>query len=94
MSEECIQGNGRNYFGTINVTANEEICQRWDLVYSDMDAVEVNSFFSGHTTLSSIENYCRNPYSDDRPWCYTTLDGSASSFCDIPTCSHLEGKVI
>ena len=33
-------------------------------------------------------NFCRNPDSDDRPWCWTTNEGSGKfGYCNIAQCA-------
>lgn len=34
------------------------------------------------------DNYCRNPDSSERPWCYTTDPQVEREFCDLPSCGR------
>uniref|UniRef100_A0A3B3YGC1 Kringle domain-containing protein n=1 Tax=Poecilia mexicana TaxID=48701 RepID=A0A3B3YGC1_9TELE len=35
-----------------------------------------------------VENYCRNPNADSRPWCYTSSPSRRWDYCSIPRCSN------
>ena len=89
VSMECSIGNGLNYVGTLNVTRQERTCQRWDRQYPHQhrQITKISLRYPGHTTLSSVENYCRNPDYDRKAWCYTTDPLKRFQFCDIPTCA-------
>ena len=34
------------------------------------------------------ENFCRNPTTDQKPWCYTTDPNKRWEFCDLPVCAY------
>ena len=37
--------------------------------------------------LYVVSNYCRNPGSTARPWCYTVDKNKRWEYCDVPLCS-------
>ena len=86
VSASCSRGAGENYVGTIAVTENGDSCQRWDSndpyhnYYTDI------SKYPGISSLSQLENYCRNPDGEGRPWCYTTNTDVRSGYCSVPCC--------
>ena len=86
-----ISYSGFLYTGQISQTENGLECQRWDsnTPHShDNDRVEL--FPDDVTSLSDIENYCRNPDAENTLWCYTidSVDESRRwEFCDIPKCT-------
>eukprot|EP01083_Nonionella_stella_P268460 907554_1 len=59
FSPECT-GSGANYEGTLNVAENGKPCLAWKALPDNKERFK---------HLPS--NYCRNPDSDKRPWCYT-----------------------
>ncbi|CAL4064347.1 unnamed protein product, partial [Meganyctiphanes norvegica] len=71
----CIHGNGANYEGGADVTANGLACLNW----SDPKLVSKVKHFS-----LPQSNHCSNPDGDDQPWCFVK-DG-VQDFCDIPRC--------
>ncbi|XP_061168128.1 plasminogen-like [Saccostrea echinata] len=71
---------GLEYRGTTSVTRSGRKCQRWDSQYP-----HYHYFYR----LASVnENFCRNPDSDSRPWCYTTDPQKRWEYCDIPVCEE------
>nr|XP_020468372.1 hepatocyte growth factor [Monopterus albus] len=82
-TNECYQGRGEGYRGTIDVTPTGLTCQRWDSQYPH-----------NHTFLPQAypckdlrENYCRNPDGQELPWCFTTDPRVRTMFCtNIPQC--------
>ncbi|XP_062617727.1 plasminogen-like [Saccostrea cucullata] len=69
---------GLEYRGTTSVTRSGRTCQRWDSQYPHYHAFYI--------LPSSNENFCRNPDSDSRPWCYTTDPQKRWEYCDVPVC--------
>ncbi|XP_037552101.1 hepatocyte growth factor-like [Nematolebias whitei] len=64
----CVQGEGTNYRGTMNVTPEGVTCQRWDSQFPHN-----HSFLPQNFKCKDLqENYCRNPDGADYPWCFTT----------------------
>jgi len=84
--EECVNGNGVDYRGTLSVTNDGRVCKNWE------DFVSIGGPF-GVPTLIEEEgnhNYCRNPDNDGQgAWCYVDGDREGSiNYCDIPQCSN------
>jgi len=59
------------YTGTISTTKNGKTCQRWD------------ETISGNEELENSENYCRNAFGFEEPFCFAER---TLQFCDIPLC--------
>ncbi|MEE6511845.1 hypothetical protein FKM82_018677, partial [Ascaphus truei] len=81
--EECIHCNGENYNGKVSKTESDIECQHWDMQtphthgYSPSNLPEKNL----------LNNYCRNPDGEPRPWCFTTNPNKRWEFCSIPRCT-------
>ena len=73
----------------LNITQQGRKCQRWDQQspHGHANNIKISWKFPGHKTLSSVENYCRNPDGEPKPWCYTTDPNKRFEFCDIPPCA-------
>lgn len=83
LIDDCRNGNGRYYLGTVNVTKSGLPCQRWDVQYPHKHIQPPQVF----PQIAHGENYCRNAGGEEPyPWCYT-LDVSVRwQHCDIPLC--------
>ena len=87
-SSECLRTpQGLDYFGTNSRTSDNIECQRWDKQEPNAHAFATE--FMG-LSVSEHKNYCRNPDSRERPWCYTVNSTVPFQYCDIPYCP--EGK--
>ncbi|XP_047245164.1 hepatocyte growth factor a isoform X2 [Girardinichthys multiradiatus] len=76
----CIQGDGKNYRGTMNITPEGVTCQRWDSQFPHN-----HSFLPINFKCKDLrENYCRNPDGADYPWCFTTDPNQR-----IAKCTHI-----
>ena len=75
------------------MTATGLQCQRWDRNYPHDNFYKNPSLFTFASTLSDVENYCRNPDDNTLTWCYTIdLSNTARwQHCAVPVC---EGKLI
>ncbi|XP_016532822.1 hepatocyte growth factor a isoform X1 [Poecilia formosa] len=85
----CIQRDGANYRGTLNVTPEGVTCQRWDSQFPHNHSFLPVNFKCNrcvcHRDLR--ENYCRNPDGADYPWCFTTDPNQRIAKCThIPRC--------
>jgi apolipoprotein a len=74
------------YIGTLNVTENGRVCQRWDSQspqsheFGTIDMLPDN-------TMAEAGNHCRWLEATPRPWCYTVDDGYRWEYCTVPTCN-------
>ncbi|KAL4641091.1 urokinase-type plasminogen activator-like [Arapaima gigas] len=67
----CYTGNGKDYRGTTAVTESGQSCLRWDHLSKSLWS----------------HNYCRNPDSSIKPWCFIqTKYFARREFCNIPSC--------
>ncbi|XP_043835075.1 hepatocyte growth factor-like protein isoform X1 [Dromiciops gliroides] len=78
----CFTCNGEDYRGSLDYTESGRECQRWDLQYPHRHPYKPNKY----PDKSLDDNYCRNPDSSERPWCYTTDPQQEREFCSIPRC--------
>ena len=82
----CYFGDGFAYKGYLNITEEGLPCQRWDAQFPhEHDDTDAENF--PDDSLSDANNYCRNPDSDERPWCFTTDPEIRWQFCHIEPCS-------
>ena len=72
--------------GKRNVTKSGKTCQRWDKQRPHTHAI-TDVRYLPDATLSLAENFCRNPWDDTAPWCYTMNPSLRWEFCDIPMCT-------
>ena len=88
---ECIDSDvdapGEYYRGSISTTENGEECLIWEDTHYTMADNPGRGL--GH------HNSCRNPDLDERPWCFTGIEGDDNwDYCAIPDCSTEElGKL-
>ncbi|XP_019632024.1 PREDICTED: uncharacterized protein LOC109475670 [Branchiostoma belcheri] len=75
-NEECFDGNGANYRGdeARGPVAGVD-CERWD---SDPRYIQL------YPWANLVDNKCRNPENDTRPWCITP---GGFEYCDIIPCN-------
>merc|ERR1712150_27644 len=69
---------GLKYQGQKNVTENGIKCLNW----TDIGKTDV------YNLTEKDKNYCRNPHTDERPWCYVYGKKHILEYqyCDIPNC--------
>ena len=74
---ECLfDEQGKDYRGKQNITESGRTCQMWSS----------NTPHSHTNNALDVENYCRNPDGEPKPWCYTTDPDMRWELCDIPLC--------
>ena len=80
----CYHGdtNGQDYTGTMSVNEDGVGCQRWDSMYPNDHSYVL---FAGGENISEAENYCRNPTTNEKPWCYH-LDQDGWAYCGLSEC--------
>ncbi|XP_041819914.1 hepatocyte growth factor a isoform X1 [Chelmon rostratus] len=85
----CVQGEGADYRGTMNVTPEGVTCQRWDSQFPHNHSFLPQNFKCNLCMCyrDLRENYCRNPDGADYPWCFTTDPNQRIANCThIPRC--------
>uniref|UniRef100_A0A8C5PBS8 Macrophage stimulating 1 n=1 Tax=Leptobrachium leishanense TaxID=445787 RepID=A0A8C5PBS8_9ANUR len=80
----CLTCNGEDYRGSLDRTETGRECQRWDLQSPHKHPYRPEKFPDKHLD----DNYCRNPDSSERPWCYTTDPTVEREFCQITKCTE------
>ncbi|XP_072476187.1 hepatocyte growth factor activator isoform X2 [Notamacropus eugenii] len=84
--ETCYLGNGTEYRGVAKKTISGQSCLPWnsDLLYQELHVDSVEK--AVHLGLGP-HSYCRNPDSDEKPWCYIMKDNTLSwEYCNISAC--------
>ena len=76
------------YHGTVNKTVSGRTCQRWD---SQQPHRHINGDAKNFPTESLAEaaNYCRDPGTYKKPWCYTTDPLIRWEECDVKPCEFM-----
>ncbi|KAM9464281.1 phosphoinositide-3-kinase-interacting protein 1-like [Salvelinus alpinus] len=82
--EDCIRFNGVEYRGEQQSSSTGLTCLNWTNTTRDYDVMAYTDSQMG----VGDHNYCRNPDSSEKPWCYVTdLDAQARrQSCAIDTC--------
>ncbi|XP_034548497.1 phosphoinositide-3-kinase-interacting protein 1 [Notolabrus celidotus] len=83
---DCMTSNGVNYRGEQQSSSSGLSCLNWTNSTRDYD---VNSQSDSQTGVGD-HNYCRNPDSSEKPWCYIAgPDGTIQrQFCAIELCKE------
>merc|ERR1712168_270571 len=78
---------GLEYGGRKAITESEKTCQRWDAQTPHKH--KQKSINIVDASLSTAENYCRNPdKASGGLWCYTTDPDTRWEYCDVDICSE------
>ncbi|KAI8516641.1 carbohydrate binding [Branchiostoma belcheri] len=80
---DCYVGNGATYRGQVNTTDVGLVCQRWE------DQTPHSHHFLDLSIGGLSENYCRNPDSEKRPWCYTLDPSVRWQYCPVKSCDEI-----
>ncbi|KAH0629994.1 hypothetical protein JD844_012522 [Phrynosoma platyrhinos] len=80
----CMSCNGEDYRGFVDQTETGIECQRWDLQHPHKHPFLPNKY----PEKDLADNYCRNPDSSERPWCYTTDPAKEREYCHIRKCTE------
>ncbi|XP_051890070.1 hepatocyte growth factor-like isoform X4 [Pristis pectinata] len=82
-SEECYQGTGTAYKGTVAKTRAGVSCAPWESYSQDSERTILYT-----NPASLVQNYCRNPDADKHgPWCYTNDPHTPWDYCAIEPCN-------
>lgn len=83
---DCMRSSGVDYRGEQQSSSSGLTCLNWTNTTRDYDVTEHPDSHSG----AGDHNYCRNPDSSERPWCYIAgPDGTVQrQFCAIDTCKE------
>ncbi|KAM9316694.1 plasminogen [Gastrophryne carolinensis] len=81
--DDCFHCNGEGYRGTVSKTESGLECQNWDSQVPHSHGYIPSSL----PERNLINNYCRNPDAEPRPWCFTTNPSKRWEFCNIPRCT-------
>ncbi|KAG1668497.1 Tyrosine-protein kinase transmembrane receptor Ror2 [Nymphon striatum] len=85
ITTDCIDGRGRYYQGTVNVTKSGSPCQRWESQVPHVHDRPPDVF----PEVENAENYCRNAGGEEPfPWCYTMDKKKRWEHCAIPRCDN------
>ena len=80
---------GTEYRGHIATTASGKVCQRWDTTTPHPHPYVNADFPEDGNSITSANNYCRNPKkAQAAPWCFVN-DAAASptwEYCNVPFC--------
>ncbi|CAG0898411.1 unnamed protein product [Darwinula stevensoni] len=81
---------GKEYVGIVSVTESGAPCLSWDLQpYGKTDDFDTKISYEKHFhwgNPSKHQNYCRNPTSKNRPWCFVGDPEKKWEYCDVPLC--------
>ncbi|XP_044051429.1 phosphoinositide-3-kinase-interacting protein 1 [Siniperca chuatsi] len=89
--KDCMRSSGVEYRGEQQSSSSGLNCLNWTNTTRDYD---VNIHRDSQTGVGD-HNYCRNPDSSERPWCYIAgPDGTVQrQFCAIDTCKEQASTV-
>lgn len=84
--KDCMISNGVEYRGEQPSSSSGLTCLNWTNTSRDYDV----TLHPDSQTGVGDHNYCRNPDSSERPWCYITgPDGTVQrQFCAVDTCKE------
>ncbi|KAG8583052.1 hypothetical protein GDO81_008263 [Engystomops pustulosus] len=81
--EECFHCSGENYRGRVAKTKSGLECQSWNSQKPHAHGYQPERL----PEKNLINNYCRNPDGEPRPWCFTTDKNTRWEYCDIQRCT-------
>ncbi|KAI9545137.1 Phosphoinositide-3-kinase-interacting protein 1 [Dissostichus eleginoides] len=84
--KDCMRSNGVEYRGELQSSSSGLTCLNWTNTTRDYDV----TLHPDSQTGVGDHNYCRNPDSSERPWCYIAgPDGTVQKqFCALDTCKE------
>ncbi|XP_068559849.1 phosphoinositide-3-kinase-interacting protein 1 [Cebidichthys violaceus] len=89
---DCMRSNGVEYRGELQSSSSGLACLTWINTRRDYD----DKLHPDSQTGVGDHNYCRNPDSSKRPWCYIAgPDGAVQrQFCAVDTCNEQQATVV
>nr|XP_046243356.1 phosphoinositide-3-kinase-interacting protein 1 [Scatophagus argus] len=89
--QDCVRSDGAEYRGEQQSSSSGLTCLNWTNTTRDYDV----NIHPDSQTGAGDHNYCRNPDSSERPWCYIAgPDGTVQrQFCAIDTCKEQASAV-
>lgn len=84
--KDCMRSKGVEYRGELQSSSSGLTCLNWTNTTRDYDV----TLHPDSQTGVGDHNYCRNPDSSERPWCYIAgPDGTVQKqFCSLDTCKE------
>ncbi|XP_053374481.1 plasminogen-like [Mercenaria mercenaria] len=82
----CYEDVSRNYQGQMMITETGRECQRWDSTFPHRHSYGSMALKFPDNSVSDAANYCRDPSSSGRPWCYTTDAEKKWDWCAVWKC--------
>nr|XP_056708854.1 plasminogen [Euleptes europaea] len=82
--EDCYEGTGVTYRGTMSSTITGKKCQAWSSMIPHRHTKTPSAF----PQADLRRNYCRNPDGDTAPWCFTTDPSTRWEFCNLQKCTR------
>ncbi|XP_061448358.1 tissue-type plasminogen activator [Rhineura floridana] len=84
----CYEDAGQTYRGTWSTTVSGVECLNWNL--SSLRHKRYNGYRLDALKLGlGNHNYCRNPDSDSKPWCFVFRASLYTwEYCNVPPCSN------
>uniref|UniRef100_A0A8C9I7B1 Plasmin n=1 Tax=Piliocolobus tephrosceles TaxID=591936 RepID=A0A8C9I7B1_9PRIM len=89
--QDCYHGDGQSYRGSFSTTVTGRTCQSWSSMTPHWHQRTTEYYPNGYV----LENYCRNPDAEIRPWCYTMDPSVRWEYCNLtqcPDCYHGDGQ--
>ncbi|KAJ4941054.1 hypothetical protein JOQ06_027341 [Pogonophryne albipinna] len=84
---DCYEGNGETYRGVVSMADGQE-CLDWHSYFIVSNGEDPFTMYSDFTGLE-LNNHCRNPDGDDKPWCFTKQDSKLQwEYCNVKKCSE------
>ncbi|XP_078417341.1 hepatocyte growth factor activator serine protease isoform X2 [Cetorhinus maximus] len=82
----CYEDNGMSYKGTKDESSSGIECMPWNEDFL-RDRLNISSLEEALQLGLGNHSYCRNPDSDEKPWCYIMLDHHVSwEHCNVAKC--------
>ncbi|XP_078700036.1 apolipoprotein(a)-like [Branchiostoma floridae x Branchiostoma belcheri] len=81
--DECYEGDGASYRGTVSFTKSGRACQYWA-----RETPHTHGSPGLYPSAGLVENYCRNPDGTSYLWCYTEDPDVRYEECVIPRCDN------